>query len=262
MRTQLQLTMKKFAGIIFLILFVFSASAKDNIQISFSNDYKDVYHLSLIIYTSDGKIQTRVSNLAPNEIKSYSLPVNTEIYIADNKQEAFAMKGNDIKATGVKPYIVVKNSDAQRVVLLSSLGQTPKTALKTWRESTDGMKFTNWESSPIGQKVHAGAIKINRAIRGNAQLVGVVTSLSLPEGSSLGFGIMVNIQGDDYILAFGGETEQEFDALRNLQVNDKIIIKSHHVSKAPKYAFAILSPSYVTQGPKLVYKRVQVKGGC
>jgi hypothetical protein len=254
--------MKILAFIYSLSLFVFSASAKENIQISFSNDYKDVYHLSLIIYTPDGKIQTRVSNLAPNELKSYSLPANTEIYIADNKQEAFAMKGNDIKATGVKPYIVVKNSDVQRVVLLSSIGQTQKTALKTWRESTDGKKFTNWEASPTGQKIHAGAIKINRAIRGNAQLRGVVTSLRLPEGSSLGFGIMVNIQGDDYILAFGGETDDEFDALRNLQVNDQIIIKSHHVSKAPKYDFAILSPSYVTQGAKIVYKRVQAKGGC
>ena len=58
------------------------------------------------------------------------------------------------------------------------------------------------------------------------------------------------------------QTDDEFDALRNLQVNDQITIKSHHVSKAPKYAFAILSPSYVTKGAKLVYKHVQVKGGC
>lgn len=254
--------MKKFAFIFSLFLVAFSVKAQDNVNIRFSNDYKDVYHLSLIIYTPDGKIQTRVSNLDPDQVKSYSLPVNTEIYIADYKQEAFAMKGNDIKATGVKPYIVVKNSDAQRVVLLSSLVQTPKTALKTWRESTDGKKFTNWEASATGQKVHAGAIKINRAIRGNAQLRGVFTSLRLPEGSSLGFGIMVNILGDDYILAFGGEKDDEFDALRDLQVNDQIIIKSHHVSKAPKYDFAILSPSYVTQGAKIVYKRAVKKGGC
>ena len=254
--------MKKFAFIFSLFLVAFSVKAQDNVNIRFSNDFKDVYHLTLIIYTPDGKIQTRVSNLDPDQVKSYSLPVNTEIYIADYKQEAFAMKGNDIKATGVKPFIVVKNSDAQRVVLLSSIGQTQKTALRTWLESPDGMKFTNWEASPTGQKVHAGAIKINRAIRGNAQLRGVVTSLRLPEGSSLGFGIMVNIQGDDYILAFGGETDQEFDALRDLQVNDQIIIKSHHVSKAPKYDFAILSPSYVTQGAKIVYKRAVKKGGC
>ncbi len=254
--------MKKFAFIFSLFLVAFSVKAQDNVNIRFSNDFKDVYHLTLIIYTPDGKIQTRVSNLDPDQVKSYSLPVNTEIYIADYKQEAFAMKGNDIKATGVKPFIVVKNSDAQRVVLLSSIGQTQKTALRTWLESPDGMKFTNWEASPTGQKVHAGAIKINRAIRGNAQLRGVVTSLRLPEGSSLGFGIMVNIQGDDYILAFGGETDQEFDALRDLQVNDQIIIKSHHVSKATKYAYPILMASYVTKDQKFIFKRKANQGGC
>ncbi len=118
--------MKNMALFIALQLIVFSTHAQDNINISFSNDYKDVYHLSLIIYTPDGKIQTRVSNLNPDQIKFYSLPVNTEIFIADWKQEAFAMKGNDIKATGVKPYIILKESDAKRVINLSSLIQNKK----------------------------------------------------------------------------------------------------------------------------------------
>ena len=60
--------LKKLAFILSLFLFAFSASAQENSNISFSNDYKDVYHLSLIIYTPDGKMQTRVSILAPNEI--------------------------------------------------------------------------------------------------------------------------------------------------------------------------------------------------
>ena len=118
--------MKKNASLIALLFFAMSVNAQDNINISFSNDSKEVYHLSLIIYTPDGKIQTTVSNLNPKQVKSYSLPVNTEIFIADWKQEAFAMKGNDIKSTGVKPYIVVKDSDAKRVVMLSSLGQNKK----------------------------------------------------------------------------------------------------------------------------------------
>jgi len=118
--------MKNIALFITLSFFAFSVNAQENISISFSNDYKDVYHLSLIIYTPDGKIQTRVSNLNPDQIKSYALPLNTEIFIADSKQEAFAMKGNDIKLTGVKPYIVLKDLDAKRVVLLSSLGQNKK----------------------------------------------------------------------------------------------------------------------------------------
>ena len=104
-------------------LFLFSASlyGQENVSISFSNDYKDLYHLSLIIYTPDGKSQTRVGDLNPDQIKTYSLPVNTEIFIADRKQEAFAMKGNDIKTTGVKPYIVLKALDDKRVIKLSSI---------------------------------------------------------------------------------------------------------------------------------------------
>lgn len=121
--------MKNIAIFITLHLFVFSTRAQDTFNIRFSNDCKDFYHLSLIIYTPDGRIQTRVSNLNPGEVKSYALPVNTEIFIADRKQEAFAMQGNDIKSTGVKPYIVVKESNATKEVMLSSLGQHKKLTL-------------------------------------------------------------------------------------------------------------------------------------
>jgi hypothetical protein len=119
-----QSIMKKVAFILSLFLIAFSAKAQDNININFSNDYKDVYHLSLIIYTPDGKIQTRVSNLNPAEIKTYSLPARTEIFIADYKQEAFAMKGNDIKATGVTPFLVLKDSDSEVLIKLSSIVNT------------------------------------------------------------------------------------------------------------------------------------------
>lgn len=136
--------MKNITISLVLLFFAFSVNAQDNISIRFSNDDKDVFHLSLIIYTPDGKIQTRVSNLNPSEVKSYSLPFNTEIYIADSKQEAFAMLGNDIKSTGVKPYMVVKDSDAKRVIKVSSLGQNNisfhikdlSTSVGNWQRTT------------------------------------------------------------------------------------------------------------------------------
>lgn len=111
--------MKQLAFLLCLFLMAFSNKSQENISVSFSNDYKDVYHLSLIIYTPDGKIQTRVSNLNPAEMKTYSLPAYTEIFIADGKQEAFAMQGNDIKSTGAKPYIVLKDSDTEILIKLS-----------------------------------------------------------------------------------------------------------------------------------------------
>lgn len=101
------------------LLFQLSAFAQDEVKISFKNDYEDVYHLSLIFYLPDGKGQTRVSNLKPHEVKTYTLPAGTEIFVADYKQEAFAMKGNDIKATGVKPKFVLDGEDKE--IKLSTL---------------------------------------------------------------------------------------------------------------------------------------------
>lgn len=99
----------------------FSVFGQDDIKLSFKNDYEDVYHLSLIIFTPDGKGQTRVSNIGPKTIKEYNFPVGTEIYVADNKQEEFAMKGNDIRKTNVKPWLVVTNTDNKRIILLTSI---------------------------------------------------------------------------------------------------------------------------------------------
>jgi hypothetical protein len=93
------------------------------VTVIFTNDYKDVYRLSLIIYTPDGKGQTRVGNLDPEQTKTYTFPAGTQIFIADWKQEAFAMKGNDIKATGIKPAFVLGDSSDTVRVALSTLGR-------------------------------------------------------------------------------------------------------------------------------------------
>ncbi len=109
--------------LIILSLFTFlsfSFIGQEDIKLSFKNDYEDVYHLSLIIFTPDGKGQTRVSNVDPNTIKEYNFPIGTEIYVADNKQEEFAMKGNDIRKTNVKPWLIVSKTDNNRIVLLTS----------------------------------------------------------------------------------------------------------------------------------------------
>jgi len=137
-----------------------------------------------------------------------------------------------------------------------------KAALKKWETSPDGVQFKNWESSPAGKKVHAGAVKINKFIRSNANMEGVVTSLSLPEGARLGFGVMVNIEGEEYILSMGPVSKAEMQQLKSLKVNDKIVIKSRGVTKAPKYAFAIVSGDYLERDSQVIYKRIPNKGGC
>lgn len=133
-----------------------------------------------------------------------------------------------------------------------------KAALKNWEASPDGIKYKKWEASPAGKKVYAGAAKIRKHIRDYTNMEAVVTSLSLPPGSRLGFGVMARINGDDYILRFDNEPQQ----LRSLKVNDKIIIKSHSVSYAPKYAYPIVSGEYAEQDGNIIYKHGPRKGGC
>ena len=145
-----------------------------------------------------------------------------------------------------------------------------KAGRERWEATPDGIKFKEWEASPEGKKVYAGEAKIREHISAFTNMEAVVTSLSLPTGSRLGFGVMVRINGDDYILAFGSEksdknflnVNNEFEQLRSLKVNDKIIIRSHSVSHAPKYSYPIVAGDYVERDSKLIYKRAPRKGGC
>ena len=136
------------------------------------------------------------------------------------------------------------------------------TELKKWEATPDGIKFKKWEASPEGKKVLAGAAKIRNQVSAASNIEAVVTSLSLPPGSRLGLGVMIRINGDDYILSFGLEESNEFQQLHSLKVNDKIVIKSHFVSYAPKYSFPIVSGDYVERDSKILYKRAPRKGGC
>ncbi|MBD2753965.1 hypothetical protein IC230_13745 [Spirosoma sp. BT704] len=137
-----------------------------------------------------------------------------------------------------------------------------KAGRKKWEATPDGIKYKKWEASPEGKKVYAGEAKIRKHISAFTNMEAVVTSLSLPPGSRLGFGVMVRINGDDYILSFGPEKSNEFQQLHSLNVNDKLSIRSHWVSHAPKYSYPIVSGDYVERDSKLIYKRPPRKGGC
>ena len=123
-------------------------------------------------------------------------------------------------------------------------------------------ELAKWEASPQGKKVLAGAAKIRNQVNTSANMEAVVTSLSLPPGSQLGFGVMVRINDDEYILSFGPEKPAVLKELYSLKVNDKIIIRSHFVSYAPKYSYAIISGDYAERDGKVIYKRAPRKDGC
>jgi hypothetical protein len=155
-----------------------------------------------------------------------------------------------------------KNESSKKSIPEPPSAAERKAELEKWEASPDGIKFKKWEASPEGKKVLDGAAKIRNQISASTNMEAVVTSLSLPPGSRLGFGVMVKINGDDYILSFGSETSNEFQQLQSLKVNDKIIIKSHNVSYAPKYSYPIVSGDYVERDSKIIYKRAPRKGGC
>jgi hypothetical protein len=132
---------------------------------------------------------------------------------------------------------------------------------KRWEATPDGIMYKKWEASPAGKKVYAAEAKIRKHISAFTNMEAVVTSLSLPPGSRLGFGVMARIDGVDYIVKFEPEKSQ-LEQLHSLKVNDKIIIRSRSVSHAPKYAYPIVSAEYVERDSKVIFKRVPRKGGC
>jgi hypothetical protein len=137
-----------------------------------------------------------------------------------------------------------------------------KAELKKWEATPAGINFKKWEVSPEGINVLARAAEIRSQVRDATDMEAVVTSLSLPAGARLGFGVMVRINGADYILSFGPEKGDGFKQLHSLKVNDKIIIRSHAVSYAPKYKYPIVTGEYVERDNKILYKRTPSGDGC
>ena len=156
----------------------------------------------------------------------------------------------------------IKNETSKKSTPKPLSASEMKAEFKKWEATTDGIKYKKWEVSPEGKNVLAGAAKIRKDISAFTNMEAVVTSLSLPPCSRFGFVVMARINGDDYILSFGAEKPNEFQQLHSLKVNDKIIIRSHSVSHAPKYSYPIISGDYVELDSKIIYKRAPRKGGC
>ena len=155
----------------------------------------------------------------------------------------------------------IKNETSKKLTPKPLSAAEMQAERKKWEATPDGINFKKWESSPAGKKVYAAEAKIRKYISASTNMQAVITSLSLPPGSRLGFGVMARINDDDYIVTFAAEKSQ-LEQLHSLKVNDKIIIRSHSVSWAPKYSYPIVSGDYVERDSKIIYKRAPRKGGC
>jgi hypothetical protein len=157
---------------------------------------------------------------------------------------------------------VVNNDPLKKTTTKTNSISDNNTALKKWEATPDGIAFKKWEASAAGKKVYASEAKIRKSIREFTNMEALVINLTLPPGSRLGFGMMVKINEEDYILSFGPDLNNEFQNLHRLNVGDKIIIKSHSVSHAPKYTYPIVAGDYIERDGKVLYKRIPKKGGC
>jgi hypothetical protein len=155
----------------------------------------------------------------------------------------------------------IKNEGSKKSTQKPLTAAEREAALKNWEATPEGLNYKRWEASPTGKKVFADAAKIRKHLNDFTNMEAVVTSLSLPPGSRLGFGVMIRIDGADYIVKFEPEKSQ-LEQLQSLKVNDKIIIKAHTVSFAPKYSYPIVWGDYVERDNKIIFKRAPRKGGC
>lgn len=155
-----------------------------------------------------------------------------------------------------------KNETSKKPIPRPLSADEKKAAKKKWEATPDGINFNKWKASTVGKKVLASAAKIKSHISDSTNMEAVVTSLSLPPGARLGFGVMVRINSEDYILSFGLVKSSEVQQLNSLKVDDKIIIRGHSVSYAPKYSYPIVSGNYVERDSKIIYKAPPRKGGC
>ena len=155
----------------------------------------------------------------------------------------------------------IKNETAEKSTPKPLSAAERKAYMEKWKATPEGIKFKQWETSPAGKKVYAAEAKIWKHLKDSTNMEAVVTSLSLPPGSKLGFGVMARINGVEYIVKFEPEKTQ-LEPLQSLKVNDNIIIRSHNVSYAPKYAYPIISGDYVERDRKVIFKRVPRKDGC
>lgn len=156
----------------------------------------------------------------------------------------------------------IKNETPKKAISKPPTAAEMKAARKQWEASPDGVMYKKWEESPVGKKVYASEAKIRKQISTFTNMEAIITSLSLPAGSRVGFGVMASINDEDFILSFGPLKSNEFQQLHSLKVNDKILLKSHSVMHAPKYTYPIVSGDYVERDNKIIYNRPPRKGGC
>jgi len=134
---------------------------------------------------------------------------------------------------------------------------------KKWEASADGIKYKEWEVSPEGKKVHSSHDKISKQIKAFTTMEAVVTSVTFQRAGEKSSGpkwLVVRIDGEEYMMQF---IPKDFQKLKDLKVNDKIMVRSRSAGYSPNHPYLILSGDYIEQNNKILFKRDFSKNkGC
>ena len=134
---------------------------------------------------------------------------------------------------------------------------------KKWEASPDGIKYKEWAISPEGKKVYASHDKIKKHLNAFTNMEAVVTSVTFKRANANSSGpkwLIVRIKGEDYMMQF---SKKEFEQLKGLKVNDKIIVRSHSAGYSPNHPYLIVSGDYIEQNGKVLFERDFSKNdGC
>jgi hypothetical protein len=136
-------------------------------------------------------------------------------------------------------------------------------ARKKWETSPDGIKYKEWEVSPEGKKIHTSHYKISKYIKDFTNMEAVVTSVTFQRANAKSSGpkwLIVRINGEEYMMQF---IPKDFEQLKSLKVNDKIIVKSHSAGYSHNHPYLIISGDYIERNNKILFKRDFSKNkGC
>jgi hypothetical protein len=165
---------------------------------------------------------------------------------------------------------VIKKDAAHKPLSAAESKAAHRDDKKKWEASPDGIRYKKWETSLDGIKAHASVDKIRKHLNAFTDMDGVITSLSRPSGSLCGFGVMVRINDDEYIVNFWPEKSDkdltkfnnDLRQLNSLKVNDKIVIRSHSAGYLGKGHNVVLAGDYIERDNKVIFKREPRKGGC
>ena len=149
-----------------------------------------------------------------------------------------------------------KKEPAKKAIQKPLSAEEMKAARKKWEATPDGIEYKKWEASPEGKKIDTSYEKIKKHFKVFSDMEAVVTSVTFQREnvqSTSPKWLIVEIEGETYMMQF---IPKEFEPLKSLKVNDKIIIRSRSAGFSHNHPYLILSGDYIAKDNKVLFKRV------